>query len=481
MKMLKKGLPCILTLFLLTALLTGCPDEGNDSGNGPKTGTLFSSSFNSVLGNSAKLELRTISGARSARALASGLELIAVIEDGDKLLRLEGFYDPTDGRFNLSAKSGDEVYTVIGMLDDKNEMQYAEILMGHKTGGEWEGDYLYLPQDNSVHITRSDFAQRDQGVPSSFLGRWNLGDLPPNVTEQWYLLSPFGMSHFYIDSNTGLVEKADWGDMNFVAIEEISPNQIEVITSDYPVDMTAFFERFGYENLHVAMAMERTGKTYYQGTTEEYLMTLSSYKEFFKAKEDTLYEVHKAEILKRIAETEFWVSIDIKEEGDNEWESFIIRIMEWPNWRSPEETEEAWSQNKLKTINSVVYSVEFHSKIVEPWFAEYMSTVDIDSLGLLFWEDVWGDTPIIPRASNWEMDEWLLNTIGCVRYTSYQKFRFTFEGGNLKFVQLWDTINDINYFTSLADADKFNTIPEWWGGGRDPGGEGEGEGTGGRP
>ena len=444
MKMLKKGLPCILTLFLLTTLLTGCPDDSNDSGNSTKTGTLFKSSFKTVLGNSANLELRTISGARSARSLADGSdELFAVIEYESKLLRLEGVYDPTDGRFNLSAKSGDDVFTVVGMLDDNAQIEYAEILTAHKKDGEWEGAHLNLPQDNSVNITRADFTQKDQGVPSSFLGRWDISE------SSWYLVSPFGMSYFYIEG--GQVVRPDYADMSFVIVDpNNSSTYIDVVTTSYPFDLTVFDERFGPfpPSAHVAMAMDRAGKEeYFDGSRIEYYQTTQA----FKTKADAIFAEYETKIMAAINGNGggFISSEDMEP---------ILQISTWSGFEPEWMKEKDRLMNRVRKINNEEYVIKIWEDIIEPWFAEWEPTVNFDTLDVLITDDVWN----AELASSWEIDEWLLE-IGCFRVTVYEKTRITFESGDISFRNLIDSRNLEEYsvsFTSLADAVHFTATPD---------------------
>jgi len=442
MKERKKWL--IIAVFAIIGLLfmlTVC-DNGSGSGTElPQPGSaFFSSSFESVSGSNAKLELRAVSGARSARSLADGTdELIAVIEYGSKLLRLEGVYDPTDGRFNLSAKSGDDVFTVVGMLNDKAEVEYAEILMGHKKDGEWEGDHKQIFEDPSVNITRSDFAQKDQGVPPSFLGRWDISE------SSWYLVSPFGMSYFYIEG--GQVVRPDYADMSFVIVEQSSPTQLDVVTTSYPIDITAFDEKFGPfpPEGSVAMAMDRTGKKYFDGTMIEYFQTTQD----FKTNADAFFAQHETEIMAFINENPsggFMISENMEP---------ILQISKWDEWYPEWMKDKDRLMNRVRKIDNVEYVIEIWEDIIEPWFAEWELTANFDTLDVLFPED-------IVRPSTWEFDEWLLS-IGCFRVTLYHKIRITFESNDIGFFYLTDSRNTGEYgisFTSLADAQYFTLTPD---------------------
>ena len=242
-KMLKKGLPCILALFLLTMLLIGCPDPGSTTGgengeNGENGGNVGANKFftGSFEGGNGKIELLVqglpLTSKRSlARSLTDGSDLIAHIEHNDLKLRLEGAYDPKSDGFVLSARTEDFVYSIFGQLDSKGDFQFAEISVTEKENDEWKMRSHMITHDPTITLAADGFDRGLGGVPSGLAGNvdiWIPWFLEDENHRRWSMISPAAMVEYKLDPEKGFPEEEyRW---NFIHFENVGADEANVIT-----------------------------------------------------------------------------------------------------------------------------------------------------------------------------------------------------------------------------------------------------------
>ncbi|MDR1863087.1 MAG: hypothetical protein LBQ67_04105 [Treponema sp.] len=151
--------------------LAGC-DTGINPGGGDSVAFSVSGSFTKTGGAAGSGEVKF-----DLKRDAAGHTLSGVLEDGDLTIRLKGSYDPNTGRWSVSARSSNIMYTLDGIVDRAGKLQTANATIMVKSGAgvnETWSPYFFPVTEGAVSIPNAGTAVDGEtgGVPAVWQGNW---------------------------------------------------------------------------------------------------------------------------------------------------------------------------------------------------------------------------------------------------------------------------------------------------------------------